>query len=62
VSAAQGTVTEQFNVSRISNKFVWEWDNTKWRYYLGTPYSDGVTVLNSQPAWQAVTLVRVDNA
>ena len=62
VSAAQGTVTEQFNVSRISNKFVWEWDNTKWRYYLGTPYSDGVTVLESQPAWQAVTLVRVDNA
>lgn len=62
VSAAQGTVTEQFNVSRISNKFVWEWDNTKWRYYLGTPYTDGVSVLSSQPAWQAVTLVRVDNA
>jgi hypothetical protein len=62
VSNAQATLTEQFNVSRISNKYVWEWDNTKWRYYLGTPYSDGGTILESQPAWQAVRLVRVDNA
>lgn len=62
VSAAQASIVEQFNIKRISNKFVWDWADTKWRYYLGTPYTDGITVLDSQPAWQAVTLVRVDNA
>jgi hypothetical protein len=55
-------VVDSFNVKRISNKYVWEWDNTKWRYYLGQPYSSGATILSSQPEWQSVVLVRVDNA
>jgi hypothetical protein len=55
-------VTNSFNVKRISNKYVWDWDNTKWRYYLGDPYSSGATILSSQPEWQSVILVRVDNA
>jgi len=55
-------VTDSFNVKRISNKFVSEWDNSKWRYYLGQPYSSGAAILSSQPEWQSVVLVRVDNA
>lgn len=62
VSTAQASIVEQFNIKRISNKFAWDWSDTKWRYYLGTPYTNGASVLSSQPAWQAVTLVRVDNA
>ena len=55
-------VTNQFNVKRISNKFVLDWANEKWRYYLGQPFSSGAAILSSQPEWQSVTLVRVDNA
>ena len=55
-------VTNQFNVKRISNKFVLDWANEKWRYYLGAPYSSGAAILSSQPEWQSVILVRVDNA
>jgi hypothetical protein len=61
VSAAQGTVTESFNVARISNKYVWEWDNSKWRYWLGNPYNAGSGYLSTQPEWQAAIFVRVDN-
>jgi hypothetical protein len=56
------SVTDTFNVYRISNKYVWEWDNSKWRYWLSDPYSSGATPLSSQPEWQSVILVRVDNA
>ena len=59
-NAQPGTVTEGFNAARITNKFVYEWDNTKWRYWLANPYSTG-SVLSSQPAWQGVVFVRVDN-
>jgi hypothetical protein len=62
VTNAQATVSETFAASRISNKYVWDWSNTKWRYWFSNPYTDSVAVLNSQPAWQAVTLVKVDNA
>ena len=55
-------VTNQFNVKRISNKFVLDWANEKWRYYLGQPFSSGAAILSSQPEWQSVVLVRVDNA
>ena len=55
-------VTNQFNVKRISNKYVLDWANEKWRYYLGNPYSSGAAILSSQPEWQSVILVRVDNA
>jgi len=55
-------VVNQFNVKRISNKFVLDWANEKWRYYLGQPYSSGAAILSSQPEWQSVVLVRVDNA
>jgi hypothetical protein len=62
VSAAQANVTESFSASRISNKFVWDWSLNKYRYWLSAPYTDSVSVLSSQPGWQAVTFVRVDNA
>jgi hypothetical protein len=55
-------VTETFNAKRISNKYVWDWSDRKWRFYLGTPYTDGSSTLSSQPTWQGVNLVRVDNA
>ena len=55
-------VTNQFNVKRISNKYVLDWANEKWRYYLGAPFSSGAAILASQPEWQSVILVRVDNA
>jgi hypothetical protein len=61
-AAGRMSLTESFNVKRITNKYVWEWDNSKWRYYLGNPYSAGTTPLASQPEWQSVVLVRVDNA
>ena len=55
-------VSNQFNVKRISNKYVLDWANEKWRYYLGAPFSSGAAILSSQPEWQSVILVRVDNA
>ena len=61
-AAGRMSLTESFNVKRITNKYVWEWDNSKWRYWLSNPYSAGTTPLSSQPEWQSVVLVRVDNA
>lgn len=61
-AAGRMSLTESFNVKRISNKYVWEWDNSKWRYWLSNPYSSGASPLSSQPEWQSVVLVRVDNA
>jgi len=62
VSAEQAAVSETFAASRITNKYVWDWTNTKWRYWFSDPYTDSASVLSSQPAWQAVTFVKVDNA
>ena len=62
VSAEQAEIEQTFAVSRISNKYVLDWTNTKWRYWFSDPYTTGDSVLGSQPNWQAVTFVRVDNA
>ena len=62
VSTEQANISSSFSVSRISNKFVWSWNLTKYRYWLSAPYTDSVSVLSSQPGWQAVTFVRVNNA
>jgi hypothetical protein len=61
-SAGRMSLTESFNVKRISNKYVWEWDNSKWRYWMSNPYTNGTSPLSSQPEWQSVVFVRVDNA
>jgi hypothetical protein len=60
VTNTQANIKETFNVQHISNKFVWDWSENKYRYYLGQPYNTG-SVLSSQPAWQGVVLVNVDN-
>lgn len=62
VSAEQTDVYETFAAKRISNKYVWDWSNNKWRYWFSDPYTDSVAVLSSQPGWQAVTFVKVENA
>lgn len=62
VSAEQADIEQTFAVSRISNKYVLDWSNTKWRYWFSDPYTTGDSVLGSQPNWQAVTFVKVDNA
>ena len=54
-------VYEQFAAKTISNKFVNDWANTKWRYRFSAPYTDGVTVLASQPTWQGNTMVQVES-
>lgn len=60
VSAEQVNVSSQFNVSRISNKYVWDWSNDKFRYWLSAPsYTAGA--LSSQPQWQDTVFVKVDN-
>jgi len=61
VATAQATMTQTFNVSHISNKFVWDWSNTKYRYYFGNPYSDGAGTPAGAPTWAATTLIKVDN-
>lgn len=60
VTNAQANISQAFNVKRITNKFVSDWSDNKFRYYLGQPYNTGTT-LSSQPAWQGVVLVNVDN-
>jgi len=63
VGAEQVDISETFAVSRISNKYVWDWESTpnKWRYWFSDPYSTG-SILDTQPSWQAVTFVQVDNS
>lgn len=61
VSAAQNNISESFPISRISNKFVWDWDNTKYRYWFSSAYNGGETTLSSQPTWQEDAFVSVDN-
>lgn len=64
IAAEQADISQTFNASRITNKFVYDWANpsNKYRYWLNAPYSDGQAVLNSQPSWQGVDFVQVDNA
>ena len=59
-TAQKTTIKETFNTSRISNKYVWDWASTKYRYWLSAPYTTGST-LSTQPNWQAVTFVQVDS-
>lgn len=61
ISSEQATISETFNVSRISNKYVWDWNNNKYRYWFSSAYTDSVSVLNSQPNWQAVSFVSVES-
>lgn len=60
IADEQANITTTFNAKRITNKFVWDWSDNKYRYYFGDPYNTG-TALSSQPAWQDVTLVKVNN-
>ena len=61
ISSAQGTVTETLNLKNITNKFVTDWNNVKWRYRFSAPYTDGAGVLSTQPAWQGNTMIQVDS-
>lgn len=61
VSAAQATISESFNASRITNKFVWDWNNTKYRYWFAAAANGAGSTLSSQPAWQDDAFVSVDN-
>lgn len=58
VSDEQANVSSSFSVSRISNKYVWDWSNNKYRYWLAAPQA-GTAGLASQPAWQGTTFVQV---
>lgn len=60
VSSEQATISETFNASRITNKYVWDWSNNKYRYWFASA-SNGSTVLSSQPNWQAASFVSVEN-
>lgn len=60
-TAGRMQLTTSFAVSRITNKYAYDWNNTKYRYWLSNPYYSGSAILSSQPDWQAVTFVRVDN-
>lgn len=62
VSAEQASVSESFAASRITNRYVWDWSNTKWRYWFAAPYADNSGLLSSQPAWQANVFVQVASA
>lgn len=60
VSSAQASVSESFQASRITNKFIWDWNNTKYRYWLASA-ANGSTVLSTQPNWQAASFISVEN-
>lgn len=60
VSSEQVNISSSFAVSRISNKYVSDWNNNKYRYWFSAPVVGGA-VLSSQPGWQAVTFVQVAN-
>jgi hypothetical protein len=60
VSDEQVNVTVQFNASRITNKYVWDWSNNKSRYWLSAPsYTAGA--ISTQPSWQDTVFVQVTN-
>jgi hypothetical protein len=60
VSAEQTNVSVQFNASRITNKYVWDWSNEKYRYWFSAP-SYTSSALSTQPEWQDTVFVQVDN-
>lgn len=60
VSNEQVNVSAQFNASRITNKYVWDWSNEKYRYWFSAP-SYSATALSSQPDWQDTVFVQVNN-
>jgi hypothetical protein len=60
VSDEQINVSVQFNASRITNKYVWDWNNNKYRYWFSAPsYTAGA--ISSQPDWQDTVFVQVAN-
>ena len=61
VSAGQSSAKFTFAAKRISNKYVNDWQDNKWRYFLTDPYGDG-TAQTGGPGWAANTLVQVDSA
>ena len=61
ISDEQIDVKLSFAAARISNKYVHDWQNNKWRYFLAAPYGDG-TAETGGPGWAANTLVQVDSA
>jgi hypothetical protein len=60
VSDEQISVSVQFNASRITNKYVWDWNIEKYRYWFSAP-SYSTTALSSQPDWQDTVFVQVNN-
>lgn len=61
VSSTQADMTETFQVSRITNKFVWDWYNTKYRYWFAAATNGAGATLSSQPAWQDDGFVSVES-
>jgi len=61
VSDEQVDMKVTFAAKRISNKYVNDWQDNKWRYFLTAPYGDG-TAQTGGPGWAANTLVQVDSA
>lgn len=62
IADEQADISITFNASRITNKYVYDWasPSNKYRYWFSAPYTDG-TPLSTQPTWQGVTFVQVDN-
>jgi len=61
VSDEQVDMKVTFAAKRISNKYVNDWQDNKWKYFLTAPYGDG-TAQTGGPGWAANTLVQVDSA
>ena len=61
VSDEQADAKVTFSAKRISNRYVQDWQDNKWRYFLTAPYGDG-TAQTGGPGWAANTLVQVDSA
>lgn len=60
VSDEQADISSSFSLSRISNKYAWDWNNNKYRYWFAAPQA-GSAGLSSQPTWQGTTFVQVAN-
>lgn len=61
VSSGQNDISESMQASRISNKYIWDWNGNKYRYWFASPANGGGSILSSQPAWQDDAFVQVDN-
>ena len=60
VSAGQSSAKITFAAKRISNRYVQDYQDNKWRYFLAAPYGDGTTQTGG-PGWAANTVVQVDS-